>query len=258
MQIRLTIIKPLIIEAVKNETFLKGQTDKAATANASGTPTGGIALAYHEQAGDETYHERLIARSLATYVADFKSLLGDFLTANGQTSGDNIIETVDGDNLILTLSVSDRFNTSLTDALAKLASEYITNATLMDWWRPINERQSALYGTFLERNIASIRRCFNKTAPAVPTTPYTETLEITGSAVELAVGEGHTVTYTLSDGAIDDIEAMTMNKCICTIGRAENGFTLLGRRIGHAVVTIYSRHNPQLTHTINVYVTDHS
>lgn len=250
MNIRLTLNKSLIAEAVKNETFHKGQLDKAIDQKA-------IAAAYHEQAGDDTYHERIIERSIASNLADFKSRLSDYLNASGQSSADNIVQTAEGNNIILTLSVTDRFNTSLTDALAKLASEYVINATLMDWWRPINEKQSALYSQFLERNLSAIHRCFNKTAPAIPVAPYTSVLVITGSAIDIEVGEEHTVTYTISDGAIDDIEARVENKCICSIGRSEDGFTVIGRRRGHTTIELYSRHDEQLSQTVHVFVTNH-
>lgn len=257
MNIKLTLNKPLIIEAVKNETFHRGQIDKA-TATTTAASAAGIPLAYHEQAGDETYHERIIERSLYSNLADFKSRLSDYLTASGQSSADNIVQTTEGDNIILILSVSDRFNTSLTDALAKLASEYIVNATLTDWWRPINDKQSAFYAQVLERNVAAIHRCFNKTAPIVPPTPYTTTLSTTGSAIDIAVAEDYTVTYTIDEGAIDDIEARVEDKRICAIGRADDGFTVRGLRRGHTYITLFSRHDDTITTTVHVYVTDHS
>lgn len=257
MYIRLTINKPLIIEAVKNETFHKGQIDKTPSASGSPATTPNITLAYHEQAGDETYHERIIERSLSANLSDFKTHLSDYLTENGQTSADNIVERTEGNNIILVLSVSDRFNTSMTDPLAKLASEYITNAILMDWYKPVNEKQSALYATFLERNLTAIHRCFNKTAPAAPVTPYTSVIDVPGSAIDITIGEEYTVTYGLSDGAIDDIECRVENKCVCSIGRSPQGFTVRGHHRGHTFIELYSRHNEELAKAIDVFVHNH-
>ena len=259
MTIQLTLNKPLIVEAIKNETFHRGQIDKTPAATTPpGSAASTIAFAYHEEAGDETYHERIIQRSIAANLSDFKTLLCDYLTASGQTSADNVAQTTDGDNIILTLLVSDRFNTSMTDALAKLASEYIINASLMDWYKPFNEKQSALYASFLERNITAVRRCFNKTAPIVPTYRYPTTLSVVGSAIDLGIGEEHTVTYSISDGAIDDIEIRIEDEHIITAGRSIEGFTIIGRQLGHTYIQLYSRHNEELNRTLHVYVTDQS
>lgn len=258
MYIRLTLVKSLIVEAIKNETYQRGKLDKSPAATGTPGSAQAISQAYHETAGDETYHERMIERSIVSNLADFKTRISDYLTQTGQTVGDNITQTTDGDNIILTLSVSDRFNTSHTDDLAKLASEYIVNASLMDWYRPIDEKRSALYASFLDRNITAAHRCFTKVAPQVPSPAYTSVLNIDGSAIDIEPGEETTITYALSDGAIDDIEARVANKCICTIGRSDDGFTIKGRRRGHTLVEIFSRHNDELTRTIHVFVTDHS
>jgi len=252
MTITLTLIKPLIIESVKNETFLSGQVQKAADGKL-------IVAAYHEQAGDDTYQERLLMRGLYTALEELKTYLSDYLSTSGFSSADNSIDSSqDGDNILIHLSVSERFNKGYTQSLARLSSKYIEDSMLVDWWKPVNEKQSALYAQFLERDLAAIRRCFNKTAPAVPTVPYTTSLQVTGTAIELAPSEEATVTYILSDGAIDDIEATVENKSIVTIGRSEQGFTVTGQRRGHTYIQLYSRHNEELTRTIHIFVTDHS
>lgn len=250
--ITLTLVKSLIIESVKNETFLRGQVEKASDQKL-------ITEAYHEQAGDETYQERLLQRGLQTNLADLLTYFSDYLSSTGQSSGDNIIDTEEaGDNIVIHLSVSDRFNTGYTSPLAKLSAKYIEEAMLMDWWKPINEKQSALYAQFIERDLAAIKRCFNKTAPIAPSYKYPTALDVTGSAIDIGVGEEHTVTYEISDGAIDDIEIRIEDSYICGAGRTSEGFTIIGRQLGHTYVQLYSRHNEQLTHTIHVYVTDQS
>lgn len=250
--IQLTLIKSLIMNSVKNETFLRGQVQKAADQKA-------IAESYHEQAGDEEYQERILARGLATNMADLLTHFSDYLASSGQSSGDNIIDyDEEDDNIVISLVVSDRFNRGYTDPLAKLSSKYIEDAMLMDWWKPINEKQSALYSQFVERDLAAIKRCFNKTAPVAPTVPYTTQLNVTGSAICIGVGEEHTVTYELSDGAIDDIECRAWDKTLVDIGRSEQGFTVIGKLRGHTYAELYSRHNEELTRTIHIYVTDQS
>jgi len=251
--IQLTLIKSLILESVKNETFFRGNVEKAADQKA-------ITVAYHEQAGDETYQERILSRGLYTNLEELKTHLSDYLSSTGQSSADNNIDSEeDGDNIIIKLVVSDRFNKGYTNSLAKLSAKYIEEAMLMDWWKPINEKQSALYSQFVERDLAAIKRCFNKTAPSVPTIPYTTILEIHhGSAIELEIGEDYTVTYEISDGAIDDIECRVEDNHIVSTGRSEDGFTVRGIQRGHTYIQLYSRHNEELTQTVHVYVTDHA
>lgn len=247
--ITLTLVKPLIIESVKNETFFRGNVDKAADQKA-------ITVAYHEQAGDDTYQERLMERALYSALEELKTHLSDYLSTSGCSTADNSIESSDdGDNIIIHLTVSDRFNQGYTQSLARLCAKYVEESILMDWWKPVNEKQSALYAQFVERNLTSIRRCFNKTAPAVPTVPYTTVLKTTGSAIELEVGEQATVTYELSDGAIDDIECRVEDRTLIDVDRTRCGFKVIGKHRGHTHIQLYSRHNEDLKELIHVYIT---
>ena len=252
--IKLTLIKSLILESVKNETFQKGKFDKAVDAKA-------VTAAYVEQAGNEAYHERILQRSLYTSLEELKTHLSDYLSSVGGTTADNNIDTEEtADNIILTLVVSDRFNRGYTDSLARLSSKYIEEAMLMDWWRPVNEKQSAMYANFVERDLAAIKRCFNKTAPVAPTVPYTTKLDVVGSSICIGIGEAYTITYSISDGAIDDIECRIENGAerLISTGRAADGFTVMGNQRGHTWIQLYSKHNPDLAQTIHVYITDQS
>lgn len=249
--IQLTLVKSLIIQSVKNETFLRGQVIKAADQKL-------ITEAYHEQAGDEAYQEAILSRGLYTNLEELKTHFSDYLTSTGQSTGDNINSDEEGDNIVISLVVSDRFNTGYTTSLAKLSAKYIEEAMLMDWWKPINEKQSALYAQFVERDLAAIKRCFNKTAPAAPSYKYPTSLDVNGSAIDIGIGEEYTVTYTISDGAIDDIEVRVEDEHLITTGRTREGFTIIGRQLGHTWIQLYSRHNEELSQTLHVYVTDQS
>lgn len=249
--ITLTLLKPLIIESVKNETFQKGKFDKAVDQKA-------ISMAYVEQAGNESYHERILERTLYTSLEELKTHLSDYLSSDGGTTADNITSSEEGDQIIITLVVGDRFNHGYTDSLAKLSSKYVEECMLMDWWRPINEKQSLLYANFVERDLAAIKRCFNKTAPVAPTYQYPTSLEVEASSIDIGVGEEATVTYIISGGAIDDIEIRIEDRQICDAGRSREGFTIIGRQLGHTYVQLYSRHDESITETIHVYVTDQS
>lgn len=248
--IKLQLVKSLIIESVKNETFFKGNIDKSIDPKA-------VTLAYHEQAGNETYQERMLERGLYTALEELKTHLSDYISTSGFSTADNAIDSSEeGNNIIIHLNVSDRFNKGYTNSLAKLSAKYIEESMLMDWWKPINEKQSALYAQFVERNLASIKRCFNKTAPVAPVVPYTTILKTAGSAIELEIGDHSTVTYEISDGAIDDIECRAEDKHLIDIRRSEEGFSLIGKQRGHTYIQLYSRHNDELKRTLHVFITD--
>ncbi len=249
--ITLTLNKPLIIESVKNETYQTGKFERAANPGSS-------SAAFVEQAGNEDYHERILLRSLSTGLEDLKTHLSDYLSSNGASSGDNIGSTISGDNITITLVVGDRFNSGFTNSLAKLCSKYIEETMLMDWWRPVNKDRASLYAEFVERDLKSIRRCFNKTAPTAPSYQYPVSISVEGSSIELGVGEESTVTYTLSAGAIDDIEARIERPQFVETGRTEEGFTIKGKSLGHSIVTLYSRHNPSVSVSVEVFVTAQS
>ena len=248
--ITLTIIKSLVMESVKNETYKRGQFDKALDPKA-------MAAAYHEQAGDEAYHERILERSLYSSVEELKSHLYDYIVADGFSSADNSISSSDdGNNIIISLTVSSRFNKAYTQTLARVGAEYITNDMLFLWWTPINEKQAAFYAQLVERNLASIKRCFNKTAPVAPTYQYPTSLTSPGTSIDIGIGEEYTVTYAISDGAIDDIEVRIEDKKLIDAFRSSDGFTICGKQLGHTYITLYSRHDTALEKVVHVYVTD--
>lgn len=249
--ILLTLSKSYIKDAVKSESFLKGVIDKASNANA-------VAVAYHEQAGDDAYQERILERALNVNLSMLMSWMSDYLVDSGQSSADNISSSQDDDTISISLQVSDRFNGSFVEPLANLCSEFIVNSMLVQWWTPVNGKQAELYKVLIDGCITGIRRCFNKTAPVAPTYKYATTLSVAGSAIDIGIGEEYTVTYSISDGAIDDIEIRIEDGHIVSAGRSREGFTVIGRQLGHTWIQLYSRHDPSVASTVHVYVTNQS
>lgn len=249
--ITITLSKEQIIESVKNETFQRGSFDRAADAKA-------LQLAYVEQAGDEDFQKRLLLRSLSTALEELKSYLSDYLSTIGGSTGDNVIEDNGSDMITLTLVVGDRFNHGYTESIARLSAKFIEEVMLMDWWKPINEKQSSLYSKFVERDLAAIRRCFNKTAPAAPSYKYPTSLNVHGTALNIGVGEESTITYSISDGATDDINILVQDPNICAVGSSSEGVTIIGKSAGQTIIKLYSRHNEDLNALVRVTVTNQS
>jgi hypothetical protein len=281
--IKLNLIPSLILEAVKSETFFKGKVDKAADERAG-------ALAYNEQAGDDTYQERKLQRGLVEGIEQLKTYLSDFIDPTGYTTADNGIKsTLDDvhDTLTIELLVSDRFNRAFTDSLARLSARYITNLMIADWYSLINPKLAENVAPRLAQDKLDIMRCFNKKAPLAPSVPYTqhvkidvekgvfddlpEGLEITlytesGEIVHipddvldqetLYISEGKEVQipYTIDEEVIDDIEAATMHHKVAIVERRRSGFVLIGKFKGETKLKLFSRHDDSVFDEVKVNV----
>ena len=252
MTIHLHLVLSVIVEAVKAETHIKALTDKAADEKAT-------ALAFHEDAGDESFHQRKIMRTLFHAVEQLKSNIADYVAPVAAQSADNIVSEIDSatDAITLTLNVNDRFNQSLTDSLARLCSKYIEDQMLFLWWGTINQNQAKFYQQLIALDLQNIQRCFTKTAPALPTTPYTQHIStLNGGNVRMLVGETDTLTYVIDDDALDDVQGTSDSPRIVSItpAQAPRSFTLTAQNTGVAYVTLYSRHDEDVSHTVTVVV----
>lgn len=250
MQIRLNLVKSLIIEAVKAETYIKGEIDKA---SAQGTNK----FAYNEQAGDDEYHERKLIRTMNTALGELKGLLSNYLNNSGDNIADNITsgtDANDNDVIFIELNVSDRFNKAYSDPLAKLCSKYIEDKMLVLWWGAINQNQAAFYNTLVASDVDSIEKCFNKTAPAAPKTGYTTSIQGEGQTIDVAVGESYDYEYTIDDGCVDDIAFETINSFVEVYWVKPGRLRI--KRISEGddvtMVSLYSTHNNSVAYTFIV------
>ena len=173
MIIKFQILKSLVIETVKSTTFMKGKIDESAGDAATQK------VSYHETAGDDETHERMLTLDFDTALEKLKTLFVDYLVPTAQTVGDNVIYYQEGkdDIVTFTLQVSRRFNGTLTDTLARISAKYVTDYMLYQWWlKTGNMKQAEPYVSFLSIDETEIRRCFVLCRPTVPTVPYTQSL----------------------------------------------------------------------------------
>lgn len=250
--VRLHIITSLIIEAVKAETYIRGAVVKAADDKTN-------AMVYQSQAGDETVHERKLKRTLYTATEELKTYLSDYLDIIGYANADNNIEsTIDeaAETLDISLIVSDRFNKSYTDSLARLCSRFIEDNMIISWFLTVDPNQAQVYRLSLETTKQAIQRCFNKLPPNLPPIPYP--YKITLDVTEWNAEPNHRkkVTYTIGDDAIDDVQAKSSDTSIATVERTgAKIFSIYSHLAGTAVITIYSKHKEEIKATVNVTVT---
>lgn len=258
MIIKFQILKSLVREAVQSATYLKGQIDRT-TQNASNP------VLQSETMGDDILHERTFTHDFDTALEILKTIFVDYIVPTPQTIGDNVIYYGDktDDVIEFVLSVSRRYNGSLTDALARLSAIYIEDYILNQWWtKTTNLKQVEVYTAKLQVDEQNIRKCFILSSPIVPTVPYTTelTAKVDGAGVDGEVttrlGDVNTLTYTLSEGALDDIEAHSYNPRIIEIHRCENrkAFILVPINTGFTKIKLFSRHSEDLSFECDILV----
>ncbi len=168
--ITLSLKKSLILEAVKADTFQSGQVDKSAD------PVKNAALAYNEQAGDESYQERKLIRFLRSGLARFAAAMNEFVDSE---SGSIIYTLSDAsDSITISVVVSDRYNNGLAQPLSSFAEEYITYTMDYMWWQSIKPTLAKDYFGYAQDTLTQIRLCLAKTAPAASASSY---VDVTGT-----------------------------------------------------------------------------
>lgn len=259
MIIKFQIIKSVVIEAVKSTTYLKAKVDSAADENA-------VKVGFNEAAGDDEVHENLLTHDFQTALEMVKTLLAEYLVPTAQSVGDNIIYYNDKDDDIVefVLNASRRCNGTLTDTLARLVAKYVEDYMIFQWWtKTTNLKQAEIYQASLAVDEKSIRRCFVLSGPTLPTIPYTQhlTAKVDGSeedgAVTIALeNKEETLSYSIDNGAIDDIEARSDDTSVLEIHRSPEPYTFSLNPVntGVAIVTLFSRHSDKLKVEVEVTV----
>lgn len=170
------LYKSLIMETVKNETHISAHVARALDSKAA-------ELAFHEEAGDESYHTRKLERSLYASVDKIKAdIIGYLNTESGASS--NITTTYGSDaegTITFQLTLSARFNTSYLTPLADLISKFVEDNMLHEWWTPINQNNAKVYLEKAEMDRQSVLKCFIKNAPSQSSKNYGDVAAVSGS-----------------------------------------------------------------------------
>lgn len=161
--ITLNLKKDLILEAVKADTFQRAQADKSLDAVANAT------LAYNEAAGDESYHERKLLRLLRSGLAKFATMMNEFVdTENGSLQ----YTLGTGNEITMTIVVSNRYNSGLAQPLSSLAEDYIVYNMDGVWWQSFKSDLAKDYFALANDTLSYIRLCLAKTAPTAASSSY--------------------------------------------------------------------------------------
>jgi len=193
----LTLNYPAIKQAVKSDTYITGQIDKSADMVKN------AALAFNEQAGDESYHEAKIFRTVKGALAKFEAAIAEYVeTSNASaTISDSLTSTSSGD-FTITATINNRTSNAFQAPLAYLAQEFVINTALYYWWQPIKPALAKDYLAFSMDNLNDVRRCLAKSAPSASSASYAN---ISGSVTVPPVVMTYSFNHYVNvDAEVDD------------------------------------------------------
>ena len=250
--IQLTILRSTIIDAVKSETLITSNADRAADEKAT-------RLAYQEAVGDDDFVERKLERDMLTAAEELKTFFSDYVMQSKQSTADNAVMLDMSDNAAVKyrMLLSDRFNDSYVDSLARLGSDFIKNKMLMLWWENINPQRAEIFFNLSDKVLSPIMRCFNRLPPQPPVYPYPKKIKAPASPQTLKKGNTYKLTYSLKDGDIDDVEVSSLNLNVLSVYKVEDGVIAVETiDSGLSTIQLYSRHDPTVKNFVIINVTD--
>lgn len=163
----LTLNYPAIKQAVKSDTYITGQIDKSADMVKN------AALAFNEQAGDESYHETKIFRTVKGALAKFEAAIAEYVeTSNASATIYDGLNSPDATDFSITATINNRTSNAFQAPLAYLAQEFVINTALYYWWQPIKPALAKDYLAFSMDNLNDVRRCLAKSAPSASSASY--------------------------------------------------------------------------------------
>ena len=267
--IKIQIIHSLALNSAKNETYQKGVVEKAVDPKL-------ITAAFHEQAGNEKYHEAMLGRSMFSQIEVLKTFFADYLTGGGNVAEDATIDSTEADGVTeILLNVSDRFNNGYVKTLARMSQKFVEDRMVYLWWLSVSKDFAAIYNTAAEEDRTVIMNCFHKTAPEAPTYKFPTAIEVRYPIIPereqmpgfitpdnkdvvmpemlfanpfiIGIGQESEISYTLTGDddtkPIDDIVVRADNPCCKTYIDKCGRWGVVGKSLGYTVVTLYSRHD---------------
>ena len=252
-----------IKKAVKADTYITGQIDKSADMVKN------AALAYNEQAGDDSYHEVKLYRTMKGAVGKFEANMAEYVDPGSGATG--VADTLTSDNegsFTVTIPVGNRFYAAFATTLSTLAQEYIINMMLYAWWQSIKPALAKDYYQFAQESLEMVRKTLAKTPPEASLANYTDVSgEVVNPALPSfalntdeitfnAIGETSEFTYSLGTRDIDDILVSSTNTSVASVAKDEDTKTIVITAVeaGQANIIATSEGCPQITKNILVSV----
>jgi len=162
----ITVSKAAVVEAIKGDTYITSSVDRGADSVKN------AGVAYNEAAGDDQHHEKKIDRMIKGAMSKFAAELSEFVDTG---SGGSISATIANSNIVITMTVTSRYQQGLAGPLSGIAQDYIVNMSLYGWWMSIKPELAKNFAALAQDALIYVRKCFAKTAPTATGDPTSAT-----------------------------------------------------------------------------------
>lgn len=146
-----TLFMSEIIYRVQNKTYLTGRSRQ------NGNNHEEVA---NMQNNDDDENKNQILLSIGNAFATLKTKLSEWLNESATTA--NNVQISESTNLLLSLSMPSNYNKATKDSIAAMASDYIVNLAIGDWFQITNKNDAKDYFDAAGANLAAIREAANK------------------------------------------------------------------------------------------------
>lgn len=154
-------VKELVYD-IQNKAYLTGQAREAAGK--------GYQAASNMQASDDDENSYQIRRSIANAFSALKSLLGEYLAEDKDTSDNLIADEIDKDTVLtLTFELPSNYNSSSADALGNGIHSYLVDMALGDWFAITSPEDASAYIQHSAMSLENVKRAlYKRSCPGRP------------------------------------------------------------------------------------------
>lgn len=145
-----------LMHDIMNKAYLTGQAREAAG-------TLGYEAASNMQASEDEENSYQLRRSLSNHFSSLKSLLGEYLDDDTDTSDDRISKTIDEDGqLKLDFKLPSNYNNASADSLGNGIHAYLVDMSLADWFIITNKADAEDYIAHAATSLETVKRALYK------------------------------------------------------------------------------------------------
>lgn len=146
-----TIEMSELLYDIMNETYLRGRTIQ--------DDTNYKQVASMFASLDEENQDKIL-RSIKKALSEVKAELAEYLTENGLTTDNKLIDA--DTDIVLTLTMPTNFNEAATAGIAEAVHDYIRNSAVTEWYLVTNKGDANDYTALAARSLENIRKCVSK------------------------------------------------------------------------------------------------
>lgn len=153
-----------LMHDIMNKAYLTGQAREA-------DGTKGYEAASNMQASEDEDNSYQLRRSLANSFSALKSLLGEYLNEDRDTSNNRIQKIIDDDGqLELAFLLPSNYNNASADSLGNGIHAYLVDMVLADWFTITNKADAQDYLNHSAVSLETVKRAlYKRSRPTRPT-----------------------------------------------------------------------------------------